>query len=274
MDLSKALTESVNPASRELDKMPTVDIVRLMNAEDEVMLLAVSRAAARVALLVDATAERLARGGRLFYVGAGTSGRLGVLDASECPPTFGTNPELVQGIIAGGPKALVSAVEHAEDDPAAAAAELDSRGFGSNDVVVGISASGRTPFALGAVRHGRSLGALTASIYCNPGAPLENEVEHPICVAVGPEVLTGSTRLKAGTATKLVLNQLSTAVMVRLGKVLGNLMVDLTPTCEKLRDRSIRILATAAGLDLDKARQLLDDADGDLRLAVEKANHL
>lgn len=274
MDLSKALTETPNPASSQLDKMSTADIVRLMNNEDEVMLAAVAAAYAQVAALVDATAERMRRGGRLFYVGAGTSGRLGVLDASECPPTFGTPPELVQGIIAGGPSALISAVEHAEDDPAAAAAELDRRGLGPDDTVVGISASGRTPFPLGAVRRAREVGALSASIYCNPGAPLEKEVDHPICVAVGPEVLTGSTRLKAGTATKLVLNQISTAVMVRLGRVLGNLMVDLTPTCEKLRDRSVRILATSARLDPDRARELLDEAGGDLRAAVEKALNL
>ena len=270
MDLALALTEQPNPESQQLDRLSVLEIVALMNRQDELVVKAVERALPQLALLIDETAARLRQGGRLFYVGAGTSGRLGMLDAAECPPTFGTPPEMVQAVLAGGSQAFLKAVEEAEDQPAAAAAELQARGLNATDVVVGISASGRTPFALGAMAEARRVGALTGSIFCNPGAPLAEAAEYPVLLEVGPEILAGSTRLKAGTATKMALNMLSTAVMVRLGRTLGNLMVDLTPTCEKLRQRSLRILAQTLGRSLEEARALLDEAGGDLRLAVER----
>lgn len=267
-ELRHALTEQSNPASQHLDQMSSQEIVALMNRQDLLVIDAVERAVAPLAALVDATVERMRQGGRLFYVGAGTSGRLGMLDAAECPPTFGTPPEQVQAILAGGSTAFLKAVEHAEDDPQAGANELTARGFGANDVVVGISASGRTPFVLGALRYGAQVGGVTGSVFCNPGSPLSLEAQFPILLEVGPEVLSGSTRLKAGTATKMALNMLTTATMVRLGKVLGNSMVDLTPTCEKLVHRSIGILSKNSNLSWDEAKDLLESAGGDLKVAT------
>jgi N-acetylmuramic acid 6-phosphate etherase len=251
-----------------LDKMSALEIVQLMNRQDHLVVAAVERCLPALADLVEATAARLGQGGRLFYVGAGTSGRLGMLDAAECPPTFGTPPERVQAVLAGGSGAFLKAVEHAEDRYDVGAQEMEQRQVGLNDVVVGISASGRTPFVLGALEQARRSGALTGSLFCNPGCPLELAAEHPVLLEVGPEVVAGSTRLKAGTATKMALNMLSTGVMVRLGKTLGNLMADLTPTCEKLRLRSVRILAHSAGLEWTEAERLLDEAGGDLRKAL------
>ena len=273
VELAGALTEQANQESADLDTMTGLEIVELMNRQDLVVVQAVQRAAEAIADLIERSAKQLAQGGRLFYAGAGTSGRLGMLDAAECPPTFGTPPDMVQALLAGGSQAFLRAVEHAEDDPAAGAAELQSRGFSGQDVLVGISASGRTPFVIGALRHARALGALTGSIYCNPGAALEKEAEVPVLLAVGPEVLAGSTRLKAGTATKMALNMLSTGCMVRLGKTLGNLMVDLTPTCEKLRIRSVRILAQSCqpALAWEQAEEILTQAGGDLRVATVMA---
>lgn len=269
MDLNQALTEQPNPESAQLDQMSALEIVTLMNRQDELVLAAVQRSLPAIAALVEGTAERLRAGGRLFYVGAGTSGRLGMLDAAECPPTFSTPPEMVQAILAGGSGAFLRAVEEAEDKVEVGAQELTDRGVSASDVVVGISASGRTPFVLGALARAREVGALTGSIYCNPGSPLESAAEHPVLLEVGPEVVAGSTRLKAGTATKMALNMLSTATMVRLGKVLGNLMVDLTPTCEKLRLRSVRILSQARGLEWEEAERRLAAAGGDLRRAID-----
>lgn len=271
MDLNSALTEQRNPASSNLDQMTTLEVMQLMNRQDLLVVDAVERACPSLAGLVEATAERLRRGGRLIYVGAGTSGRLGMLDAAECPPTFSTDPELVQAVMAGGPGAFMRAVEHAEDRTEVGEQEMDRLDVGENDVVVGISASGRTPFVLGAVRRGRQRGALTASLFCNPNCPLEAAVDHPVLLEVGPEVLAGSTRLKAGTATKMALNMLSTGVMVRLGKTLGNLMVDLNPSCEKLRIRSVRILAQSASLSWEEAERRLQEAGGDLRKAITLA---
>jgi N-acetylmuramic acid 6-phosphate etherase len=271
MDLASALTEQANPDSQGLDCLSALDIVKLMNRQDTLVVDAVERALPSIARLVEGTAQRLGRGGRLFYVGAGTSGRLGMLDAAECPPTFGTSPELVQAVLAGGSQAFLKAVEHAEDQPEAGAAELLARGLGADDVVVGISASGRTPFVLGALAEAQRAGALTGSMFCNPDAPMAHAAEVPILLKVGPEILAGSTRLKAGTATKMALNMLSTAVMVRLGRTMGNLMADLTPTCEKLRQRSIRILCQSSGLDSASAQKLYEDNDGDLRRALELA---
>ena len=268
MDLNRALTEQPNPESSDLDKMSALEILQLMNRQDRQVVTAVEHALPCLSELVEATVARLAAGGRLFYVGAGTSGRLGMLDAAECPPTFGTPPELVQAVLAGGSGAFLKAVEHAEDREDAGAQEMVTREVGPLDVVVGISASGRTPFVLGALQRAAERGALTGSMFCNPGSPLQSAAQHPVLLQVGPEVLAGSTRLKAGTATKMALNMLSTGVMVRLGKTLGNLMADLTPTCEKLRIRSVRILAQSAGLDWDQAEKRLAEAGGDLRKAL------
>lgn len=269
MDLNRALTEQANPESANLDKMSAQEILQLMNRQDLTVVAAVERALPNLAPLVEAAAERMSRGGRLFYVGAGTSGRLGMLDAAECPPTFSTPPEMVQAVLAGGPQAFLKAVEHAEDRRDVGAQEMHDRGVGELDTVVGISASGRTPFVLGALEEAQSRQALTGSIYCNPGSPLEMAAQYPVLLEVGPEVLAGSTRLKAGTATKMALNMLSTGVMVLLGKTLGNLMADLTPTCEKLKIRSVRILSQSAGIPWEEAERRLDEAGGDLRKALQ-----
>jgi N-acetylmuramic acid 6-phosphate etherase len=217
---------------------------------------------------VDAIAVALDRGGRLFYTGSGTSGRLGVLDASECPPTFDVAPDLVRGIIAGGDPALVRSVEGAEDDPGAGARDMLTAGFSARDAVVGISASGRTPYVLGAVRKAREMGALTCGISCTPDSELSRAVAYPIEPVTGPEILTGSTRLRAGTATKLVLNMISTAVMVRLGHVYGNLMVNVQPANRKLEDRARRIIAEATGLPRARAGELLELAGRNVRTAI------
>lgn len=266
MDLNHALTEQPNPESAHLDKMSALEILSLMNRQDLTVVAAVEKALPALAALVEGAADRLAQGGRLFYVGAGTSGRLGMLDAAECPPTFGTPPEMVQAILAGGHGAFLRAVEHAEDRFDVGAEEM--RNITRLDVVVGISASGRTPFVLGALEEAQKRGALTGSLFCNPGSPLEKAAQHPVLLEVGPEILAGSTRLKAGTATKMALNKISTGVMVLLGKTLGNLMADLTPTCEKLKIRSVRILAHSAGIEWDEAERRLDAAGGDLRKAL------
>lgn len=268
MDLNQALTEQANPESTNLDKMSAQEILYLMNRQDLTVVAAVEQAVPLLAPLVEATAARLAQGGRLFYVGAGTSGRLGMLDAAECPPTFGTPAGMVQAILAGGPQAFLKAVEQAEDHAENGAQEMLTHQVGALDVVVGISASGRTPFVLGALIEAQKLGALTGSIFCNPGSPMSGGVDYPILLQVGPEILAGSTRLKAGTATKMVLNMLSTGVMVLSGKTLGNLMADLTPNCEKLRIRSVRILAQSQGLSWEQAEQALERAGGDLRQAL------
>ncbi|MFD0803833.1 N-acetylmuramic acid 6-phosphate etherase, partial [Streptomonospora algeriensis] len=217
---------------------------------------------------VDAIAARMGRGGRLIYAGAGTAGRLGVLDASECPPTFNTGPQQVIGLIAGGPGAISGAVESAEDDTRAAAAELDELGLAPEDTVVGISASGRTPYSVAAVRHAAERGALTVGVSSNPGSPLGAAADHAIEVETGPELIAGSTRLKAGTAQKLVLNTLSTVTMIRLGKTYGNLMVDLRSTNEKLRARAHRIVETATGAGDDEVERALTAGAGDVKTAI------
>ena len=292
-------TEATNPATRDLDRLPVLAQARLMNTEDRRVPEAVAAALPAVAAAVTRIAEALARGGRLLYVGAGTSGRIAALDAAECPPTFGTDPEMVQAVLAGGPPAMTEAVEGAEDDAAAGAREMNARGVGPADVVVGIAASGETPFTVGAARRARERGAWTVAVVCNTGSSLEAACDAAIVVVVGPEVISGSTRLKAGTAQKLVLNTLSTLAMVRLGKVYGNLMVDLRATNAKLRRRAARIVAAAAstgepqadaalgraggrvpvaivmlrlGLDPDAAEEQLARAGGSLRRALGEAN--
>lgn len=267
-ELDTLTTEAFRSELSEIDRLPTLEIARLMNGEDTTVPAAVAAQLPRIAAAIDGTADRMARGGRLIYAGAGTAGRLGVLDASECPPTFNTNPNTVLGLIAGGPSAMVKAVEGAEDSRELAAADLDALRIGADDTVVGISASGRTPYAVGAVEHARRRGALTVGLSCNADSPLAAAAEHGIEVVVGPELLTGSTRLKAGTAQKLVLNMLSTLTMIRLGKTYGNLMVDVRASNEKLRARSRRIVALATGASDAEIETALAATDGEVKNAI------
>ncbi|WP_033350187.1 N-acetylmuramic acid 6-phosphate etherase [Kitasatospora aureofaciens] len=261
-------TETVRADWAGIDRLPTLDLLHLMNAEDRTVPAAVAGQLAAIAAVVDAAAARMARGGRLVYAGAGTAGRLGVLDAAECPPTFGTDPGLVVGLIAGGRTAVTEAVEGAEDRTDLAEADVAALGLTPADTLVGVSASGRTPYPLAAVRAARAAGALTVGLACNRGSALAAAADLGIEVEVGPEVLAGSTRLKAGTAQKLVLNLLSTALMVRLGRTYGNLMVDLRATNAKLRDRARRIVADATGADEDAVRRALAATDGRAKDAV------
>jgi N-acetylmuramic acid 6-phosphate etherase len=267
-DLGRLITETPNPASERLDQLSPLEIVRLMNAEDSKVAPAVGREAEKIARAIQVIADRLAAGGRLVYLGAGTSGRLGVIDAAECPPTFNTPPEMVVGIIAGGLRAMSQAVEGAEDNAPAAEEDLRQIHFSARDVLVGIATSGRTPYVLAGLRYARQLGAYTIGITCNEGAALESECDLVIAPIVGPEVLAGSTRLKAGTATKMVLNMLTTGAMVRLGKTYGNLMVDLRATNSKLMDRARRIVAILTGLTPTQAEQLLQECGGEVKTAV------
>ena len=266
-DLAKLPTEARNPASERIDEVPTLEMLRVIHAADQYAVAAVGRELPRIAAAVDAIAARIESGGRLFYLGAGTSGRLGVLDASECPPTYNTPPELVQGIIAGGETALRRSVERAEDSPSLGARDLEEAGFSAADVLVGIAASGRTPYVLGGLEHARKLGALTIALTCVPGSPATQAAELAIVPETGPEVVTGSTRMKAGTATKLVLNMLSTGALVRLGYVYGNLMVNVQPTNTKLADRAARIIAAITGLEYGAAAELLARAES-VKIAV------
>jgi N-acetylmuramic acid 6-phosphate etherase len=261
-------TEAINERTRELDLRPTLDQARLMNEEDRRVPAAVEAALPQIAEAVTRTVHALRHGGRLVYVGAGTSGRIAALDAAECPPTFGTDPDQVQAVLAGGPAALYEAAEGAEDDEPAGAQEMDVRGIGSDDVVVGLAASGATPFVLAAVRRARARGAFTIAVTCVAGSPLAAACDLSIVAVVGPEVIAGSTRLKAGTAQKLILNTLSTLVMVQLGKVYGNLMVGLRATNDKLRRRAVRIVAAAAGVPEDDAAEMLARAGGRAPVAI------
>jgi N-acetylmuramic acid 6-phosphate etherase len=254
------VTEQENPRSKDLSSQSTAEIVALMNEEDATVAAAVQRVLGDVVKAVDEIVARLSKGGRLFYTGTGTSGRLGVLDASECPPTFGVSPELVQGVIAGGYDACYRAVEASEDDADAGAADLKARGFNSGDALVGIAASGRTPYTVGAVKFARSIGAFTVGLTCVPGSPITEAAELSIVPVVGPEVLTGSSRLKAGTAQKMVLNMISTATMVRLGYVSGNRMSNLQPRNVKLRERAVRIVMAETGVDEQAARSALESS--------------
>jgi N-acetylmuramic acid 6-phosphate etherase len=262
------LTESRNPRSESIDKLSPLEIVRLMNSEDGKVVEAVGLEAAAIAQTIEWAADRLRRGGRLIYVGAGTSGRLGVLDAAECPPTFSTPPEMVAGLIAGGPTALTRAVEGAEDDPDRGAAEVAAIAVGPLDLVIGIATSGRTPYVRGAIREARNRGAATVGLTCNRPSLLGGEVDLEIAPLVGAEVISGSTRLKAGTATKMILNMISTGAMVQIGKTMGNRMIDFQPTNEKLRIRSRRILRELAGVDDATARDILARCGGRLKIAL------
>ncbi|MDB5856359.1 MAG: N-acetylmuramic acid 6-phosphate etherase [Ramlibacter sp.] len=271
-DIDRRLTEQRNPRSARIDQMETLDIVDLINAEDRLVAAAVGAQRQQIARAVDLIVDGLRSGGRLIYVGAGTSGRLGVLDASEMPPTYRTEPDLVQGVIAGGYEALLRAQEGAEDHPEDGAQAMDERNIAENDFVLGIAASGTTPYVHGALQRARERGARTGFLLCTPpsGQLLQ---EHDVVIAplVGPEVITGSTRMKAGTATKMVLNMLSTAAMVQTGKVYGNLMVDLQVTCQKLQDRGERILMDTLGLPREQAVTLLDAAGGHVKTAIVMA---
>lgn len=261
-------TEEVNPLTRGVDSFSTEEIVRCINEQDQGVALAIREELPQIARAVDVIYERLRGGGRLFYVGAGTSGRLGVLDASECPPTYGTSPEMVQGIIAGGDRALRNAIEGAEDDEQAGAALIEQYGMNERDVLAGITASGSARFVLGAARAARAKGLAVIGIVNNRGTLLEGLCDVCIAPIVGPEVIVGSTRMKAGTAAKMVLNMLTTSVMIKLGKVYGNLMVDLRATNKKLKDRAVRIVSLSTGLGYDEALAFLSQADGETKTAI------
>lgn len=266
--LDNLLTEQSNPASAAIDTLPTQQVLRIINGEDRKVAEAVEREIPAIARAVDAIVAAFESGGRLFYIGAGTSGRLGVLDASECPPTFSVPPEMVRGIIAGGESALSRATETTEDDPAIGVRDLLAAGFTSRDVLVGLAASGRTPYVLGAVAEARRLGATTVGISCTPDSELARAVEIAITPLPGPEIIAGSTRLKAGTAQKLVLNMLSTGAFIRMGYVYGNLMVNVQPKNTKLVDRARRIVAQASGVDSRRAAELLAAAGDNVRTAI------
>ena len=271
-DRGHLLTEQPNPRSTALDLLDTADLVRLFVEEDRRPQQAVADASASISAAVDRIATRLKAGGRLFYLGAGTSGRLGVLDAAECPPTFCSDPELVQGVLAGGAPALLRSSEGLEDLEAAGREDLDQRGFNPGDCLIGIAAGGTTPYVRGGLSHARSIGALAIAMACVPSdqAPLPCDID--IRLLTGPELLTGSTRLKAGTATKMALNIISTAVMVRLGKVFGNRMVDVSASNSKLVDRSLRILRDLGGVERDDGLVLLDQTGGSVKLALLMAS--
>ena len=266
--LEKILTETRNPASLDIDKVSTLALVKIINDEDKKVAFAVEKAATAIAAAIDCIADRLKKGGRLFYIGAGTSGRLGVLDAAECPPTYGTSPELVQGIIAGGTAAMFKAKEGAEDSAALASSDLARENITAHDVIVGLAASGRTPYAIGGLQYAASIGAATISIDCTPDSPLASAAQIPITAAVGPEVITGSTRMKAGSAQKMILNMLSTGAMIKLGKVYGNLMVDVKASNKKLEERACRIVMAAAGVNRETATAALLATKGQAKLAI------
>ena len=268
VDLRKIATEQRNPRTTHIDELSTLEMVKLINSEDHKVAEAVEAVCPQIAKAVDAIAERLRQGGRLIYVGCGTSGRLGILDAVECPPTYSTEPEMVQGLIAGGMPAIYKAVEGAEDDRELGAEDLKGIRFSEKDVLVGIAASGRTPYVLGAMEYAHSLGAAVISVTCCPGSEVDTRADIGISPMPGPEVITGSTRLKSGTAQKMVLNMLSTATMIKLGKVYGNLMVDVRASNEKLVERCVRIVRTATGADSVAARNALEQCGYSAKTAI------
>lgn len=266
--LSTLITEQRNPNSMHVDNLSALEIVQLMNEEDKQVPLAIEKCLPQIAQAVECIVAAFQQGGRLVYIGAGTSGRLGVLDASECPPTFGVSPEMVKGIIAGGERALRHPIEGAEDSKAQAVVDLQTIQFSSKDVLVGIAASGRTPYVIGALEYAKSLGSVTVSIASNPNSAMANIVDIAIDTVVGPEVLTGSSRLKSGTAQKLVLNMLTTASMILMGKCYQNLMVDVQASNEKLKARAIRIVMQATDCDKALAEETLKQADQNAKLAI------
>ncbi|HHX8678437.1 TPA: N-acetylmuramic acid 6-phosphate etherase [Vibrio alginolyticus] len=266
--LSHLVSEGRNPDTMDIDLLPSLDIVQRINQQDKLVPLAVEKVLPEIAEVVDKITEAFKVGGRLFYIGAGTSGRLGVLDASECPPTFGTDPEMVVGIIAGGKEAMFRAKEGAEDDPALGEQDLKENTLTQRDVVVGIAASGRTPYVIGGLEYANELGATTVALSCNPDSPIADIADIAISPVVGPEALTGSTRLKSGTAQKLVLNMLTTASMIRLGKSYQNLMVDVKATNAKLVARAARIVMQATDCTNQEAKTALKETDYDAKLAI------
>jgi N-acetylmuramic acid 6-phosphate etherase len=267
-DLTSLATETPNPASKDLDQLSTLELVQVINNEDARIAAAVQQTLPEIATAIDQIADRLQKGGRLIYFGAGTSGRLGVLDASECPPTFSVPPELVVGLIAGGDTALRHAIEAAEDKPEMGQRDLQAVNLSARDCVVGLSASGRTPYVLGGLDYARATGTLAIGVACNRPAAISQHADICILAPVGAEVLSGSTRLKSGTAQKMILNMLSTGVMVRLGKTFGNLMVDLRPTNAKLRVRAIRLLGQAAGCTEETSQSLLEACRWEVKTAI------
>ena len=269
--LGELLTEQINTASTGIDLLSTEQMLRVINDEDRRVTDAVAAGVPQIARAIDATVERVRAGGRLFYIGAGTSGRLGVLDAAECPPTFNVSADLVHGIIAGGEAALARATEATEDDPAMGTRDLVAHGFTARDALVGIAASGRTPYVLGAIAEARRIGALTIGLSCTPDSDLASAVDVAITVLAGPEILAGSTRMKAGTATKLVLNMLSTGLMIRLGHTFGNLMVNVQPKNSKLVDRARRIISIGGQVTEPRAAELLESAGGSVKIAIVMA---
>ncbi|MDK2877880.1 MAG: N-acetylmuramic acid 6-phosphate etherase [Thermoanaerobacteraceae bacterium] len=268
MDLAKLVTEGRNPDTMDIDMLETKEMLKKINNEDKKVPLAVEKEIPNIAKAVDVIAQRLREGGRLFYIGAGTSGRLGVLDASECPPTYGVDPEMVQGIIAGGDTAIRKSMEGVEDDAGQGKIDLMGKNLSSKDAVVGLAASGRTPYVLGAMEYARSIGILTVGICCTPENLMEKYADIMIIPVVGPEVITGSTRMKAGTAQKLVLNMISTGVMIKLGKVYSNLMVDVRATNEKLVQRARRIVKQATGAGEDIIDKVLEETEFNVKLAI------
>ncbi|WP_050637694.1 N-acetylmuramic acid 6-phosphate etherase [Candidatus Stoquefichus sp. SB1] len=267
-DLSLLMTEQQNTNTLHIDEMDTMEILKTINQEDQKVALAVENELAAISRAVDAIYKKVSCGGRLIYIGAGTSGRLGVLDASECPPTYGVSPSLVQGVIAGGPQALLNAIEGAEDSLELAKKDLEDIALSEHDVVCGLAASGRTPYVIGGLEYANQLKATTLSICCVENGLISGVAQYPIEVKVGPEVITGSTRMKAGTAQKMVLNMLSTSVMIKLGKVYGNLMIDVQPTNEKLKERAIGIVETCTELSTIEAKKLLETTGYDVKCAI------
>ena len=268
IDLEKLTTESRNQNTLNIDKVSTLEMVKIINSEDKKVAIAVEEELPKIAEAIDGIVERMHKGGRLIYIGAGTSGRLGILDASECPPTYGVSEELVQGLIAGGKEAIFRAKEGAEDSKELAVEDLKGISLSENDTVVGLAASGRTPYVIGGLEYANEIGALTASITCNANSEVAKAAKISIAPVVGAEVVTGSTRLKSGTAQKLVLNMLSTGTMIKLGKVYGNLMVDVRATNEKLVERAKKIVCEATGVEREEAENVLKETDFDVKLSI------
>lgn len=268
LNLSKLTTESRNQDTLNIDKVSTIEMVKMINEEDKKVAQAIEKELIQIAQAIDEIVERIQRGGRLIYIGAGTSGRLGILDASECPPTYGVSEELVQGLIAGGQEAIFRAKEGAEDSKELAVTDLEDKNLNENDTVVGIAASGRTPYVIGGLEYANQIGALTVSVTCNADSQVAKEAKIAISPVVGPEVVTGSTRLKSGTAQKLVLNMLSTGSMIKMGKVYGNLMVDVKATNEKLVERSKKIVCEATGATFEEASKILNETNFDVKLSI------
>lgn len=268
IDLEKLTTESRNQDTLNIDKVSTLDMVKMINNEDKKVAVAVEAELPKIAEAIDEIVKRMHKGGRLIYIGAGTSGRLGVLDASECPPTYGVSEDLVQGVIAGGKEAIFRAKEGAEDSKELAVEDLKNKFLNENDIVAGLAASGRTPYVIGGLEYANKIGALTLAVTCNANSEVAKAAKISIAPVVGPEVVTGSTRLKSGTAQKLVLNMLTTGTMIKLGKVYGNLMVDVRATNEKLVERSKRIVCEATGVEREEAENILKETDFDVKLSI------